>query len=252
MYLTKYAPLIVIVLLITSLQLEAQNATELETNLNVAGNIIVAQDDAQLPVRGMIRFDTMTHTFQGYDGAVWIDLGSSGADVNNRTDTLEIGDAHGGGIVFFTAGSSGLVVMEFDLSLPSDLLEMTIPWGDSQISTNARSRTNGKQNTEEIVASNLSWSGGEYAAKICDDLELGGFDDWYMPAVEEFIMMNNNVGTAGTGANNNIANISPGVYWTSTELDTNEAIYYDTRLSSLEEKILTKDVTFTVRAIRAY
>ena len=151
MYTNLFSLLASTLCIFTTFQLDAQEDVQLETNLIVIGTVTVSQDDTQTPVRGMIRFDTMTHTFQGYDGAVWIDLGSSGADVNNRTDTLEIGDTFGGGIVFHTAGPHGLVVTTFDLSDPVNVLDENIPWGGNG-ATDATSFELGNQNTSKIIA----------------------------------------------------------------------------------------------------
>jgi len=234
-------------------QLAAQDDVQLETNLTLAGTITVSQDETQTPVRGMIRFDTITHTFQGYDGAVWIDFGASGAAVNNRTDTLKIGDSHGGGIVFHTAGPHGLVVTTFDLSDPINVLDEEIPWGDTG-ATDATSQILGERNTADIIAFLQDWTdadGGSYAAKICDELDLGGHTDWYLPSLTEFMLMNQNVGTEAPAPNNNIVNLSSTIYWTSTELSVINAHFYRTS-SGQGPGNLAKSADLSVRAIRSY
>lgn len=236
---------------IISKLLTAQSDVQLESNLEVKGQIVIGQDDALTPVQGSIRFDTMTHTFQGFDGAVWIDLGSSGVDVNSRPDTLKVGDSFGGGIVFFTAGPHGLVVADFDLAIPSNPIEQTIIWGDATEDIGADSRSNGRQNTTDIVASLQNFNNGDYGAKIADDLDSGGFSDWYMPSIDEFILMNDNVGTGASGDLNNIANLETGVYWTSTEFSAQNGHYYHVGQQD-ERTNVSKDATFSVRAIRAY
>ena len=221
----------------------------MESNLFVTGQITIGQDDNQVPLQGTIRFDTITNAFQGFDGATWVTLGS-GAPGSNQTDTLEIGDSFGGGIVFHTVGSNGLVVIEFDLVLPNAPLVSDIQWGDPTIATGATSSDHGYQNTMEITDTLQNWSNGEYAAELCENLSFGGFEDWHLPSVAEFEMMNAAVGSGGSGPNNNLANLQGVVYWTSTEIDDNDAIYY--HVGHQEGRVLTKDNNFKVRAIRAY
>jgi len=198
----------------------------------------------------------MSHTFQGYNGTEWINLGASASEVNTQTDTLEIGDAHGGGIVFYTIGANGLVVTEFDLVDPTNLLSKDIPWGETGI-TDATSNTDGKQNTADIIAFAVSdnWSSEVYAAKICDSLVYEGYDDWYLPSIDEFILINQNIGTEAIGANNNLINLEPERYWTSTQstnMSTSNAIYYHTNSQSQNNGSKTNSSFYRVRAIRAY
>lgn len=240
----------------TALSLSAQDEVQLETNLILSGTITVSQDDTKMPVRGMIRFDTLTNTFEGFDGAVWINLGASGADVNNRTDTLEIGDSFGGGIVFHTVGVHGLIVTEFDIVDPNFLLDEFIKWGGPGL-TEATSDTDGTANTQAIIAFLEDWTddmGASYAAKICDELALGVYTDWYLPSREEFRLINEHVGTEATGPNANVANITSGFYWTSTDASAADAYAYRTSGSGASSRFQTlpKSSDFSVRAIRSY
>jgi hypothetical protein len=56
---------------------------------------------------------------------------------------------------------------------------------------------NGKDNTDAMIAAS---SVNFPAAKFCDDLSIGGFTDWYLPAYHEFNIAYNNL-KPGTGAN---------------------------------------------------
>ena len=62
------------------------------------------------------------------------------------------------------------------------------------------------------------------AAKLCDDLVYGGYDDWFLPSVDElFLMWENLADSDGDGENtgisdpNNIGGFSTDQYWSSTE-----------------------------------
>ena len=71
-----------------------------------------------------------------------------------------------------------------------------ITWGGyEQIGLAAQSETNGSANTKAIVMAvgkNNGYEGKPYAAKVCDTLQLGGHDDWYLPCKEETNLLHAN------------------------------------------------------------
>jgi len=70
----------------------------------------------------------------------------------------------------------------------------------------------GETNTNTIVAVE---GAGNYAAKLCSDLVLNGFSDWYMPSKDELNKLYlNQIAIGGFGAFN---------YWCSTEFDIQAA-----------------------------
>lgn len=75
----------------------------------------------------------------------------------------------------------------------------------------------GKSNTEKIVSAmgNSAYDeyGGttdQYAAKLCNDLEYKGYDDWFLPSKEELDLMYKNLKRAGIGSFSDF-------YWPSSE-----------------------------------
>ncbi len=72
--------------------------------------------------------------------------------------------------------------------------------------------TNGAANTAAIVK---QLGAGNYAAYYCDTLNIYGYDDWYLPALEEL--------NAIRAEKDLISDISPSNYWTSTEFSNNDA-----------------------------
>ena len=65
-----------------------------------------------------------------------------------------------------------------------------VKWGGyEEIAGNAaKSETNGSANTIAIVTTvgdNKGFDGKPYAARLCNDANVGGKDDWYLPSKEE-------------------------------------------------------------------
>jgi len=150
-----------------------------------------------------------------------------------------VGATYAGGKVFYldADGQHGLVVTENDLG--------EYVWyagADFAINTTSYEFGEGLNNTNEIVGAQGS---GSYAAKVCSDLTLNGYSDWYLPSKEELYKVNQL----------NAANIQ-GSYWTSTE-----SVYpgqtYAWYLQSgtgipFVQEITGKTSTLKVRAIRNF
>jgi len=90
----------------------------------------------------------------------------------------------------------------------------SVIWGGNSL-LGALSDSNGLINTNRIVDSLGNNNGIAYAAKICHDLNYGGYNDWYLPSIvelKEIILNNASV----------INNFSTGsTYLSSTELTNN-------------------------------
>lgn len=97
----------------------------------------------------------------------------------------------------------------------------------------------GKQNTEAILK--ICSTPGT-AAKICDDLRLNGYDDWYLPSKDELNKLYINRHKIG-GFNNE-------KYWSSSE--ESSAYAYRQAFNSGEQKDMPKHNKFCVRAVRSF
>ena len=99
-------------------------------------------------------------------------------------------------------GQHGLIAATEDQSASANW------YNGSFVLTGATDKTigTGKSNTEKIVA---KFGNGNYAASICDQLVLGGFDDWFLPSKDELSELFKLLGTGSLGANDS--------YWSSTE-----------------------------------
>jgi len=126
-----------------------------------------------------------------------------------------------------------------------------IPQG-TNIQTAGSSVGRGNQNTIDIMAE-CATSG--IAARICGDLVLGGYSDWYLPSYYEFYQIFQNNATWGGFSN--------AYYWTSTQ-DSNE-IYPSYAKDEANRAVATgggymgggygptdKSDSYYVRAIRSF
>ncbi len=67
----------------------------------------------------------------------------------------------------------------------------------------------GKQNTKDIVAGCTSFY--PFAAKSCDELVVDSYDDWYLPSLDELLLMHRELYSQSLGG------LSSGEYWSSTQ-----------------------------------
>jgi len=113
-----------------------------------------------------------------------------------------------GGLVFYSKGSysDGWCYME---AAPSD--EGTDFWGpgDNDVGTENLIGT-GEENTIAIVDTLIS---GSWAGIICADLIINGYDDWFLPSIEELNLMYHRL-----YYQEDVGDFSPtGKYWSSSE-----------------------------------
>ncbi|WP_170971163.1 Lcl C-terminal domain-containing protein [Ilyomonas limi] len=151
--------------------------------------------------------------------------------------TLRIGDMHAGGIIFYLDSTKkhGLVAATKDQS-------SGIKWyNNTYIVTGAKGTIigTGASNTTKIVNKQGS---GKYAAKLCADLVLNGFSDWYLPSKQELNQLyKHRSKVPGLAATN---------YWSSTESDTNNA--WDQEFGGGFKFADDKSFTIHVRAVRSF
>ncbi len=79
------------------------------------------------------------------------------------------------------------------------------------------------------------------AANICYSLVYGGYDDWYLPSLDEFSFLCTNKAF--------VPNVS-GNYWTSSQFDSNWA--WGRAMSTCNAFYQSKNNQYKVRAIRAF
>lgn len=99
-------------------------------------------------------------------------------------------------------------------------------------------QTNTTKTTDRYGAEN-------YAAKICDNYSVDGYNDWFLPSKDELDLMYENLHTASIG------NFQNDFYWSSTEDDKDDAWLQDFG-SNRDQYYDTKSAVHNVRAVRAF
>ncbi|NJM79399.1 MAG: DUF1566 domain-containing protein [Flavobacterium sp.] len=176
-------------------------------------------------------------------------VSASGAS-NNATVTIElvdkpeIGEYKYGGVIFWVnaAGNEGLVCAVTDQSTG-------VQWynGMSMLTNaNGSSINTGQANTNAIVNAQ---GAGIYAAKICDDLILNGFNDWFLPSHDELEEMHGNKSIIDNVSLANSGTIIQAMtYWCSTEDSLHAAETYSFTTTSTPADF--KSALHRVRAVR--
>lgn len=154
------------------------------------------------------------------DGKATLISAVSGIDsmvVKKTKAKLIIGQSYQGGLVaaIYTTKddteNKGLIVAPTDQSAG-------IPWSIGTNTLVGVTSNYGAENTKTIVS---KFGKGNYAASICNDLVLNGYDDWFLPSYFEINKLYINKSKL------NITGTTSQFYWTSREADVNSASNYD-------------------------
>jgi len=149
---------------------------------------------------------------------------------------LEIGMKHEGGVIFYLDATKehGLIAAQADQS-------SALQWGCKSYFLNGTLPTigSGKANTDTIVA---QCGESSIAAKVCHDLVLNGYNDWFLPSKDELFIMEAFRDSIGgfTGG---------GQYWSSTQYGITKAWSHSFGSSAAFNE---KAFTYRVRAIRKF
>ena len=159
---------------------------------------------------------------------------------------MKIGDIYAGGIIFYLDGTGqhGLVCAPYDQSTSSK-------WGcyEKAIGGTSTSIGSGQSNTNKIVN---ACSDSDCAARICSNLVLNGYSDWFLPSKDELNLIYKNLHRNGLGGFSN--NWAWDWYWSSSDYSGNETIYasWGQNFSDGNQFGFGKDGAVYVRAVRAF
>ena len=171
-------------------------------------------------------------------------IDNQGAETSAKIEiTIEqynIGDSYAGGIIFYVDSTflHGLICAENDQS-------ENAPWGCQGTAISGADGTTigtGVQNTNDIMTGCTSTG---IAARICSNLELNGYDDWFLPSIDELNLIYTNIHTKTLGSFS-----ITGFYWSSTEYLASTAHIVDFNNGFLNH--YSKNDLGCVRAIRAF
>ena len=170
---------------------------------------------------------------------------SLSANDSMRLGLLKIGQPYQGGVIayFLVSGDPG-----YDANIKHGLvatvadISSNAPWqcGGKAISVPVGTAIGtGNQNTINIMAG-CAIAG--IAARLCGDLDQGGYSDWYLPSKDELNKLWINRPAIGGFATRN--------YWSSTVNGSSNA--WDQNFSNGDQNISAQNGRLNVRAIRAF
>lgn len=177
---------------------------------------------------------------------------SSAANYNSEANDddgscvyLSIGQSYEGGVIAYVlkSGDPG-----YEVNTPHGIIAATtdqsnsLRWYNGTYVTTSATGTaigTGSSNTSSIVSAQ---GAGSYAAKLCSDLTLNGYSDWYLPSKDELNKLYLNKTAIG--------NFMTGAYWSSSESGSNTA--YSQYFSNGNQLSEFKSYTYNIRAVRAF
>jgi hypothetical protein len=215
-------------------------ATQRDAILNPAtGLVVFCTDCGPVNVGGEL---------QVYSGGTWRNMTGGAVAIP------PVGQSYGGGIIAYILQPSD---PGYDANVPHGLIaatsdQGTAEWGCFGISiagADGSAIGTGNQNTIDIMNNDCSTE--VIAARICGDLVLNGYSDWYLPSKDELNILYQNIGQGAPFPNTNVGGFADYFYWSSTEYNNNFAWLQYFTLGGVLDNV-KNDTSGNVRSVRAF
>jgi len=157
----------------------------------------------------------------------------------SKDEKILVGQTYGGGIVFYVDGTG-----KHGLIAATDNGEgKRAQWGcyETPIDETSLAVGSGKDNTAAIVNSCKGPGSAGIAAKICSELVLNGYNDWFLPSKNELNLLY---------IQKELVGYEHGYYWSSSEFDSHFAWFQHFDFGF--QDYLNKDFSYYYRPIRAF
>ena len=198
-----------------------------------------------LLITGILTLNSCKKKVKGCTDPTATNYNSKAAVDNGLCSHLAIGQSYQGGIIayIYKTGDAG-----YDIDIVHGLIAYTkevssnMQWYngiDKVTGATATAIGTGNANTNTIVSVQGS---GSYAAQLCSDFVLNGYNDWYLPSQMDLKMLYINRAIIGGFTNNG--------YWSSSEINSGAAWFLDFLNGSVSSN--TKAVTECVRPVRSF
>ena len=212
-----------------------RNSTEALLDINGA---IKLSTNSNTEVEGMIRYNSNTQDFEGFNGRNWLSL-TGLPSPEPPPVTYSIGDYNFGGVIFWISPDTTQlkVVHLFELG--------TSVWSNVFSTLAGTNSGDGMMNSHLISQQTGHTSSG---AKLCHDLTYEGHSDWYLPSINEITELLDQNSIVNPVIGSWFGDELNGAMWSSSETSNSQASYVNGAGVLFEAH---KTTPWRIRAVRS-